>query len=196
VPRTLILAIVLLAACDSRPPTTVPETRPQPSPPPAPETIRVVTLGDSLAYGAGDESGGGIARRLKDDLPNVETVNHGVNGAQTADVLFRLKQERLRGSIAEADAIVLSVGANDLFRTPNAREEVLRNPIVVASRILDRLADIVAELHRINPEARILILGGYNPVPDHPLATKIISTWRCGTRPSRHDSRTTRWWRW
>ena len=96
-----------------------------------------------------------------------------MNGAQTSDVLFRLKQDRLRNAISGADAIVLSVGANDLFRTPSAREEVLRNPIVVASRILDRLASIVAEFHRIDPSARILILGGYNPVPDHPLATRI-----------------------
>jgi lysophospholipase L1-like esterase len=163
--------LALTAACGSEPhPRTVArkeiKTQPQLT------SLRVVTLGDSLAYGAGDENHSGIAGRLDDELRlrgirSVETVNHGVNGAQTADLLNRLGQERLRKSIASADAIVLSIGANDLFRTPGAREETLRNPLVVASRILDRIDAIVRELHQINPGARILILGGYNPVPKH-----------------------------
>lgn len=140
--------------------------------------IRVVAIGDSLAYGTGDESGEGIAGRLEDELrtrgiTSVETQNLGVNGAQTADLITRLKQERTRKAVADADAIVLSIGANDLFRTPGAREETLQNPLAVASRILTRLESIVAELHRLAPKARILILGGYNPVPNHPYASMI-----------------------
>src|SRR5688572_3277456 len=98
-----------------------------------PKTLHVVSLGDSLAYGAGDESGEGITGRLEDELrvrgvTAVETVNLGVNGAQTNDVLARLKQERTRKAITAADAVVLSIGANDLFRTPHSREEIMRNP--------------------------------------------------------------------
>jgi lysophospholipase L1-like esterase len=136
-----------------------------------------VTLGDSLAYGAGDETHSGIAGRLKDELHgrgvSADTVNLGVNGAQTTDLIARLGQNRVRSSIASADAIVLSIGANDLFRTPGAREETLRNPLTVAGRILDRIATIVAELHALNPKVRVLLLGGYNPVPSHPYASMI-----------------------
>ena len=137
-----------------------------------------MTLGDSLAYGAGDETHSGIAGRLKDELrtrglSSVETVNLGVNGAQTADLIARLGQDRVRRSVASADAIVLSIGANDLFRTPGSREATLRDPLAVAGRILDRIAGIVADLHALNPEVRILILGGYNPVPSHPLKAVI-----------------------
>jgi lysophospholipase L1-like esterase len=140
--------------------------------------IRVVAIGDSLAYGTGDESGEGIAGRLEDELrargiTAVETQNLGVNGAQTADLIARLKQERTRKAVTDADAIVLSIGANDLFRTPGARDETLQNPLAVAGRILTRLETIVAELHRLAPKARILILGGYNPVPNHPYASMI-----------------------
>jgi lysophospholipase L1-like esterase len=146
--------------------------------PPMPETLHVVSLGDSLAYGAGDESGAGIAGRLEDELrahgiDRVETVNLGVNGAQTSDVLTRLRQKRVRDEIARADAIVLSVGANDLFRSPHSREETLRAPLAVAERILGRIETIVAELHEINPRARVLVLGGYNPVPRHEWASTI-----------------------
>jgi lysophospholipase L1-like esterase len=97
-------------------------------------------------------------------------MNFGQNGAQTADVLSKLGQERLRKPLAAADAILLSAGANDLFRTNASRAQVLADPFAIANRILDRLAQIVAELRRINGNARILILGGYNPVPHTPFA--------------------------
>jgi lysophospholipase L1-like esterase len=150
-----------------------------------PEMLHVVAIGDSLAYGAGDESGEGIAGRLDDELrargvAEVETVNLGVNGAQTGDVLTRLKQDRVRKALAKADAIVLSIGANDLFRSSHSREEILRAPFAVADRILARIGTIVAELHTINPRARILLLGGYNPVPRHewaPLINQYLSLW-------------------
>jgi lysophospholipase L1-like esterase len=143
-----------------------------------PETLTVVAIGDSLAYGAGDETGEGISGRLDDELRargvrDVETVNLGVNGAQTGDVIARLKQERVRKQLAKANAIVLSIGANDLFRSGQSREDILRAPFEVAERILGRVETIVKELHAINPNARILLLGGYNPVPRHQYAALI-----------------------
>lgn len=143
-----------------------------------PETLHVVALGDSLAYGAGDETGEGIAGRLEDELRrrgirSVETVNLGVNGAQTSDLLTRLRTKRVRDAIAASNAVVLSIGANDLFRTPHSREELMRAPLTVAERILARIETIVAEIHEINPEARIMLLGGYNPVPRHEWAPTI-----------------------
>jgi lysophospholipase L1-like esterase len=141
---------------------------------------RIITLGDSLAYGAGDEADGGIAGNLKKLLRGVDTVNLGVNGAQTGDLLLRLKQDRIRKEIARADVIVLSIGANDLFRSPAGREATLRNPFGVAQRILGRIAEIVGVLHDINRDAFVLLLGGYNPVPDHdwaPLIDGYLRTW-------------------
>ena len=137
--------------------------------------MRLVTIGDSLAYGTGDERDGGIAGRVAAELKkrgvaSVDTMNFGQNGAQTADVLSKLKQERVRKALAAADAIVLSAGANDLFRTNASRAQVLADPFAIANRILDRLEKIVAEMRAINSAARILILGGYNPVPSTPYA--------------------------
>lgn len=142
------------------------------------DKVKVVAIGDSLAYGAGDESGKGIAGRLKEDLRargflSVDTANLGVNGAQTSDLIAGLKQDRIRKQIADADAIVLSIGANDLFRSPAAREETMRAPLAVADKILSRIESIVADLRTLNSRARILVLGGYNPVPAHPLSPMI-----------------------
>jgi lysophospholipase L1-like esterase len=132
--------------------------------------LKAALVGDSLAYGTGDETGGGgIAGYLNRELP-IETRNLAASGAQTGDLTRKLQQAKVRKSLADVDAIILSIGANDLFRAPGARAETLRAPLAVAHRILDRIEAIVAELHAINERARIFILGGYNPVPNHPLA--------------------------
>ena len=173
VTRLLLLFILIAAACSqSAPQTANPPQTSASTTITMPDTIHVVALGDSLAYGAGDETGEGIAGRLEDELlargvERVQTVNLGVNGAQTGDVLSRLKQERVRKALANADAVVLSIGANDLFRSGQSRDEILRAPFEIAERILGRIHTIVTEIHAINPEARILLLGGYNPVPRH-----------------------------
>jgi lysophospholipase L1-like esterase len=85
----------------------------------------------------------------------------------------RLRTKRTRDAIAAADAVVLSIGANDLFRSSHSRQEILRAPFEVAERILGRIETIVAEIHAINPRARVLLLGGYNPVPSHEWASLI-----------------------
>lgn len=50
---------------------------------------------------------------------------------------------------------------------------MLRAPFEVAERILGRIETIVAQIHEINPDARVLLLGGYNPVPSHEWAKTI-----------------------
>lgn len=162
------------------------------------ESMRLVTVGDSLAYGAGDESGRGIAGRIDAELRArgvrlVATENLGKNGATTRDVAARLRDPKVRASVARADAIVLSIGANDLFERPGAREEAIREPFKVAERILDRVGGVVHELRAINPSAEILILGGYNPVPHHEYAFLIeqyLGLWdRILAREFESDSR-------
>jgi lysophospholipase L1-like esterase len=149
------------------------------NPRPVPIThLRVAVIGDSLAYGAGDESRRGIPGWLTDELRRLgiespEAVNLGVNGATTRDVAQRLESPGVRRAITAADAVVLSVGANDLFETPEGRDEAMRAPLVVANRMLERVAGVVATIRRINPDAKILLLGGYNPVPRHPYARLI-----------------------
>jgi lysophospholipase L1-like esterase len=149
------------------------------------QPIRLVTIGDSLAYGTGDEARQGIAGRLRDELirsgiTNATTTNLGVSGAQTADLTTKLGQQRTRDVIAASNVIVLSIGANDLFRTAGAREATLRAPLEVADRILTRVQAIVTTLHQLNPKAQILILGAYNPVPTHqwaPMIDQYLTVW-------------------
>lgn len=142
-------------------------------PPHSTDRVKIVFLGDSLAYGTGDESDGGIAGRIRSMLDDVETVNLGVSGAVTSDLARRLNQTNVRSELKSSDVIVLSIGANDLFRTPGARDRAFADPMKLADEILDRIAHIVTQLRRINDGAHIMLLGGYNPVPDHAFAMLI-----------------------
>jgi lysophospholipase L1-like esterase len=149
-----------------------------------PKQLHVAVVGDSLAFGEGDEAGKGIAGRIEPELRSrgvgtVLTTNLGVTGATTHDVVSRLKQPAARTALARADAIVLSVGANDI-RYPLDSENRVRSPLLIIDQALRNLDAIVAEMHRINPEARIFILGAYAPLAHERAATllePLVAIW-------------------
>src|SRR5207244_3885372 len=104
VKRFLLLALLFTLACSrgpSRPGAPLSAGALQPEPPPA---SSVIVIGDSVAYGAGDESGrGGIAGRLG-------ARNAGINGARTRNVLALLDQPSMRSALVAANSVVLSIG--------------------------------------------------------------------------------------
>jgi len=75
--------------------------------------------------------------------------------------LFR--ESRARHSIAQADLVVMSIGANDLYGDSLAR--LLTNvwPWYQRERTISKVESLVAQVRQINPRARICILGLYNP---------------------------------
>lgn len=83
--------------------------------------------------------------------------NLGINGARTWDVLRLLRKPIV------ANAIVLSIGGNDLYGDSIARLATLVAPSLAMERTLNRVAAIVAAIHRANPSARVFLLGLYDP---------------------------------
>jgi lysophospholipase L1-like esterase len=151
--RILVLTVALAAALPSHS---------------APGEMRVTLLGDSLAFGAGDEEGKGIGGRLEPELrsrgvKSIVTSNLGVTGATTSDLSGELRKPAARKAITNADAIVISIGANDL-RSTLLGEQPMRSPLVIADEVLQNIEAIVGEVRRVNPKSRILILGAYAPV--------------------------------
>ena len=146
--------------------------------------MRVVVIGDSLAHGSGDETGKGIPGDLEDEFKQrgiaADVKNYGVPGATTADFENKLHDDTVRGDLANADAILLSVGANNVFQDPEARARAIRDRDAYAQEILEQVAGAVAQIRSINPDAELMLLGGYNPMPDHPLSSGIsryIKNW-------------------
>jgi lysophospholipase L1-like esterase len=133
-------------------------------PPPRDGVFRVAVVGDSVAHGAGDESGRGIAGNLDALLAGRHLMqNLGIDGARTGNVLRLLRTSAAQAKLAACDAIVVSIGGNDLYGDPVARLTTLLAPSLAMDRAVARIAGIVATIHRVNPSARVFLLGLYDP---------------------------------
>ena len=131
--RALVAVIVgtaVLAACASGPRVTtatsqppsdsVASSSPTPSASPSLGQLRVVGLGDSVMAGNAC-SCRDLLQQYADALAarthrSVRSDNLGVDGAVTSDVLDALRSDaRTRDVIAQADVVVVVIGANDLI---------------------------------------------------------------------------------
>jgi hypothetical protein len=87
----------------------------------------------------------------------------------------------MRGNLYNVDAILLSVGPNDVFQDPEARAQAIREPVAYKQRILERVAGVVAQIRSINPDAEILSPAAFNPIPEHPLSKGLTAISAAGT---------------
>jgi len=183
----------------------LPETSlPQETSSPAEEQdglLKVVALGDSLAKGTGDNTGSGFVKRAVQGLSSGgEKVtllgNLGINGLTTQGLQSKLAEEGVKYTIRQANTILISIGANDLFqgsgitqrRSANPETSTEVPPIENSEQAKDiadeelspqellaalpaaskRLEELLLQINKINPQARIYYLGLYNPFGDIP----------------------------
>jgi lysophospholipase L1-like esterase len=151
---------------------------------PARELVPLV-MGDSLARGAGDETGLGIGGRLNQELKKRkisarDSVNVAVNGARTADLLKQLDSRNVRTLIAQSNVIVVSIGGNDLWGGTDWRSSAPKDPDAVMGAVLDRIDQILKIVREANPSARVFLVGLYNPfvsTPGGPMLTALVNRW-------------------
>jgi lysophospholipase L1-like esterase len=128
---------------------------------------RAVILGDSVAHGAGDERGTGMAGDLVQHLRRLTgraaVDNFGVNGARTRDTRRTLMTPRVKAAVARADLVVLSIGGNDLYGDRIAQLLSGAVPALQQFRVLRKVENVVGDVLRINPAAKVYVLGLYNP---------------------------------
>jgi lysophospholipase L1-like esterase len=153
--------------------------------------ITIMALGDSLTKGTGDISGdGGYVGKAQKKLSElwkkpVHTVNQAVNGWRAESLLQFIEQPNIQNLIQNADIIMLTIGANDLNQAAN-------NPIVITDPktsatpaeatppsnqmeinyaeikknlpvVEGKLTKILAKIAALNPKAKIVYVGLYNP---------------------------------
>jgi lysophospholipase L1-like esterase len=154
--------------------------------PTAPARIVVpILLGDSLARGAGDETGLGISGRLDQELQRRRvrarrTVNLGVNGARTPDLLRELDRPNVQELLRQSNVIILSIGGNDLWGTADWRTAAPPNPDAAMSDVLQRVDGAMHRVRAANPRARIFFIGLYNPfigTPPGAQLTMFVNRW-------------------
>lgn len=146
---------------------------------PTPRGSHVVVLGDSVAHGAGDERGLGISGWLS-RYAGLPVINLGLNGARTANVRAMLRDRSTQSQVRSASLIVLSIGGNDLYGDSIARVFARLLPNVDQELTILKVHSVVASLRRLNPTARIDILGLYNPYHHSTLAAwldKQVNRW-------------------
>jgi len=152
----------------------------------APRSMIVpIVLGDSLARGTGDETGLGIGGRLVDELrrrrvPVKNAVNLAVNGAKTHDLEEQLAGHNVRLLLGESNVIIVSIGGNDLWGDNNFRNSPPRDPEGAANEVLDHVTKVVRTIHDANPNARLFVIGLYNPFVTAPFGaalTPLVNRW-------------------
>jgi lysophospholipase L1-like esterase len=145
----ILIALAAVGAAIVR----MPRNRP---PSPLRRIAHIVVLGDSVAHGAGDENGGGISA-------NLHAANFAVNGSRTYDVMRALRTAGAKSAVRAADAVVISIGGNDLFGDRISKLESLAWPSMTMARTIGRVDRLVSEIRHLNPAARVYLLGLYNP---------------------------------
>jgi lysophospholipase L1-like esterase len=147
--------------------------------------IAPIILGDSLARGAGDETGLGISGRLDDELRRRgirarRTYNVAVNGARTPDLLALLDRPNVRELLRQSNVIIVSIGGNDLWGGNDWRNAAPPDPDAVMDQVLARIETAVEKIRAVNPKARIFFVGLYNPFVATPMGKQLaalVSRW-------------------
>ena len=138
--------------------------------------MRVLVAGDSVAHGQGDESRTSFAAHLDRALTQLgiahETpVDIAISGSVTQDLARVLTRPLVR----DADAVVISIGGNDLYGSSRARLLSAIAPQLMMELAVNRVASIVHTIER-DSRARIVLLGVYDPYRK-PKLDEYVSLW-------------------
>ncbi|WP_249292010.1 SGNH/GDSL hydrolase family protein [Metabacillus flavus] len=146
----------------------------------------VVGLGDSLTRGIGDGDGKGYVGYLMNDLrgrseQKVTLSNLSISGQTSSGLDKQLKQAEIQRQISKADAIVMTIGGNDLFAGGQVMNDLSSKTIEqTRTAFLNRLSGIFKQIRTINPDAAIYYVGLYNPfndLSDSSVTSGIVREW-------------------
>lgn len=146
----------------------------------------VVALGDSLTRGTGDVTGKGyvgyMMDHLKEQSPQTPLLyNLGIRGQTSVQLSQQVKQKQVQRQLQQADLIVMSIGGNDLFRGGRVFRELEAAKLkAVNQAYLKNLEAILSAIRKVNPQAKVLLIGLYNPFSqqeDGAVTSKVVRDW-------------------
>nr|WP_249435592.1 GDSL-type esterase/lipase family protein [Paenibacillus sp. Marseille-Q4541] len=154
--------------------------------------IKIAAIGDSLAKGTGDDEGKGFVRRvvsmLQEDGKEVKvTANLAINGLTAEKLLPQLDEAGVKYTLQQSNMILLSIGANDLFKGAQAYQSAESDIPDTAElyKILPKasssLKEVLKKIAEINPDAQIIYMGLYNPFSDlkdlKQIGNAVVTAW-------------------
>ncbi|WP_125762657.1 SGNH/GDSL hydrolase family protein [Levilactobacillus mulengensis] len=197
---TLLLVLIVLAALTYWHPgartthntTTAPRSTKR-------ATVRVVALGDSLTEGVGDqEKDGGYTGRLKamiHDKDQVKVVMHnfGKSGDRSDQIEKRLvNSQEQQTQLKKANAIVMTVGGNDLLQTLtknvtiNQQNKLNAHLDTAEGAYQQKLKHLLSTVRQYNGHAPIFLYSIYNPIyvyfADIQQVTNAVNDWNKATK--------------
>jgi lysophospholipase L1-like esterase len=152
--------------------------------------VSLLIIGDSIARGAGDETGKGFSFYLPDDLKNktpkeIVVNNVGIDGLQTDGLVAQVQGEKLRPAIAGADLVLISIGGNDLRHIRRlsdvTKEEGFQKTF---DTYATGLTAILKVIRKTNANALIIFLGLYYPSVQESSSddVRLLLDWNEGTQ--------------
>lgn len=151
---------------------------------PEKKVIDYVALGDSLAFGIMPDGKPGVGypvylnQRFQQSQYTVDFYNYAEPKFTTVDVLTKVLPDSEKASdIGEAEFITIDIGANDILPLLNSYLTGIPLPapynrIATTQDILNavpviggNINTILKEIDRISPNAKVYVMGYYNPIP-------------------------------
>jgi lysophospholipase L1-like esterase len=133
------------------------------------EQLQVVSLGDSLTRGVGDDQGLGYVGRFRNELTStfnqdVVVANLAVSGAKTTDLLAQLQKEGVQYTVKQADMLLLTIGGNDLFPGASKLQQLdLKTYKPDTESFIKNAKEILTIVRSLNKEAPVYWLSLYDP---------------------------------
>jgi lysophospholipase L1-like esterase len=152
--------------------------------------VEAAALGDSLAYGLGDEEDhgyiGDIKHRYESSSKRAMVVkDYGVPNATSTDLLKKLNNEQIRSSAKSSDIIFINIGTNDFLKSTNHMTKFNEKELKVNQKIyMKNLNEILKILQDHKNPKTIYILGIYNPKvkwADMGKVNQTINSWNQST---------------
>jgi lysophospholipase L1-like esterase len=134
------------------------------------DDFELLLIGDSVATGIGDESGGNLGERYVElaeqgtDSIEWKVVNLSLPGSQSKNWIRLLEQGIYRKALQSADLIFLSIGGNNLKAI--YKTESLAGLVEYKEELNQYLSDLQIIMNSIeewNPNAQVVFIGLYNP---------------------------------
>jgi len=136
-----------------------------------PQNLKITALGDSLTKGVGDETdNSGYVGLIEDNLENeIDIDNFGISGYRSDQLLKLIKEPDTQNSLKEADLVLMTIGANDMMKVfkrdfSHLKVEPFFNEL---NDFKKRLTNIFKEIHAINSDAKIYLIGFYDPFSEY-----------------------------
>lgn len=129
----------------------------------------ILSMGDSIANGTGDESGKGFANYYAEfyknaTSKNVNVNNIAVNGDVSDGLLQIVRNKGTKPIIESAKVIFISIGGNEIKQFASSNYVAGDNSVkTVENHYLSNLTNILKIIRNENKGCTIVFIGLYNP---------------------------------